>query len=118
MTEEQIFGNLEKATLKEKFAMKVNELEISGWSFSSLGSEILIEIFIDDEKIGEMKTGFERPDVYELNHTSIAALNSGFIGKINVEKINNGEHVLKVISRSDLNEKQLRSEKFKLGDSK
>ena len=117
MAEEQIFGNVEKAILKEKFSINVTELELSGWSFSSMGNEILIEIFIDDEKIGEMKTGFERPDVYELNHTHIVALTSGFIGKIKVEKINDGEHVLKIVSKTNTTEKQLRNENFKLGDS-
>jgi len=115
MTEEQIFGNLEKATLKEKFSLNVNELEVIGWSFSSLGDEIIIEIFIDDEKVGETKTGLTRSDVLESYHTYKAALTSGFVSKINLEKINEGEHVLKVMSKSKKKEKQLRSEKFKLG---
>lgn len=115
MAEEQIFGNLDKATLKEKFSLNVNELEVIGWSFSSIGNDIMIEIFIDGKKVGETKTGLTRPDVFEAYHTYKAALTSGFVSKINIEKINEGKHVLKVTSRANNIEKQLRSENFNLG---
>jgi len=117
MSEEEIFGHLERAILKEKFTINVNNLELSGWSFSSLGKQIVIDIFIDDEKIGEIKPDLNRPDVYEEYPSYKASLTSGFDKKLNAEKIDKGDHILKVISRSKDKEKQIKIAHFVLGKS-
>ncbi len=115
---DEIFGEIETATFKEKFSVNVNELEISGWSFSSIGNPILLEIFIDDKKVGKIKPNMKRLDVFDVFPSYKEALESGFSSKVNVGKINEGEHVLKVISKSKKNQKILKSVKFQLGTIK
>jgi len=116
MKDEKILGELEKAVFKEKFSININELEVRGWCFSSLGNQILLEILIDDKKVGEVQPRIKRPDIFELYPSYKAALTSGFVSKLNIKKINDGEHVLKVISVSNKQEKQIKSVNFKLGD--
>jgi len=98
--------------------VNVNELEISGWSFSSIGNPILLEIFIDDKKVGKIKPNMKRPDVFDVYPSYKEALESGFSSKVNVGKINEGEHVMKVVSKSKKNQKILKSVKFQLGTIK
>jgi len=117
MSEEEIFGNLDGAILKEKLTINVNELELRGWSFSSLGTQIIVDIIIDDEKIGEIKPNLKRPDVYAEYSQYKAALTSGFDTKLNMESIDKGDHILMAIARSKDKEKQLKSVRFVVGKS-
>jgi len=111
---EKIFGELERAVFKEKFSINVNELEVGGWSFSSHGIDLLIEIFIDDELVGDVKPTIKRPVVFKIHPSYKKAFTSGFSKKINIKKINEGKHVLKVISRSNKKEQLLKKVNFQI----
>ena len=99
MVKEKIFGNLEYP--KEKIKLETDELRIIGWSFSSLGEPVTIQVLIDNIISDQTMTGKERKDVYGVFPSYKIAASSGFDAKIKLQGISDGEHFLKVISKSN-----------------
>ena len=117
MNEEKIFGNLDLPN--EKIPHNSNELRIAGWSFSTLGNEVVIEIFIDEKKTRVIKTGKKRPDLTEAYSEYDLAITSGFDTVMKISEIGDGAHFLKVVSKSNKIEKLLGKEiKFELSPDK
>ena len=127
MTVERIHGNLEwsiqktpagipslSKSVNENPIINTNELEISGWSFSTFGNEVFIDTYIDDNKTEQVKTDMERFDVVDAFPAFKVPIKSGFVCKVNLQDLKNGTHVLSVKSRCGEQEKLLGSVKFVL----
>ena len=109
---EQLLGNLD-------FPYDGSELSgyaimVQGWAFSTDGKEPLIEVYVDEIKISTTKTGIARPDVSAAYPSATGILNSGFLHKVNLLHIEDGNHTVKVIARCGDQEKFLGKTNFVL----
>jgi len=82
---EELYGSLEFPYEK---AQVVRGTKVQGWTFSSSGKEVIVEIHLDGVKVKEIKTGIPRFDVEKkFSKYSDFAYQSGFLTKLAMPKI-------------------------------
>lgn len=79
--------------------IKSNLINLKGWTFSEKG-DVELEIYVDDEKVGTAWTGIPRLDI-EKQFSSEKGYESGFIHPLSLIKLENGNHSLKIIAKSN-----------------
>jgi len=97
---EELYGSLEFPYEK---AQVVRGTKVQGWTFSSSGKEVTVEIHLDGVKVKEIKTGIPRFDVEKkFSEYSDFAYQSGFLTKLAMPKISIYKfHVLEIITKTD-----------------
>lgn len=71
-------------------------LIVKGWAFSTEGSILKIEAFIDKVSLGPVLGGFERPDVKEAFPNNAGTFKSGFITSFSLANISPGPYKLRI----------------------
>ena len=71
------------------------EIEISGWALDDSGiSEI--KAYVDNKYVGTLTSGIVREDVDNVYPGYVGGKNSGFSGKISLDKYSSGNHVIRI----------------------
>jgi len=112
LSRNKIFGDISMPF--DRDVIKSNELEVKGWSFSTVNQKVLVSILIDGKKVAETKTGLEMSDVQRQYPQWKSSLNSGFFTKLDLSKFKDGNHILKIISFSKDTEMLLGTINFEL----
>jgi len=104
MTEE-IFGELEFP--KHNCTINKVVIHVQGWALSSLGNDVEISFYIDNDFIGKTWPGIARFDILQKLPNIKGAYESGFFFQLDLSKMNNGNHSLKAIAKTEKSEKLL-----------
>jgi|GEM_PF-488852 len=90
-----IIGNIDSPTAAEAGAIS-DILSIQGWAISPAGIDRL-ELFIDDEPVGEPHYGILRPDVHTAHPEVVNSGRSGFFFQTDVTSLPKGAHVARLV---------------------
>lgn len=83
-----------------------NQIIIQGWAFSKPSTEILFEIYLDDQIVDKGIGEFPRFDVFQ-KYSLEEAYTSGFFGRLEFKSKNDGLHTIEVKAISKNAEKSL-----------
>lgn len=108
----EIVGFLESPKNGEKFTG--NYMDVGGWVFSKNNTDLSINIYLDDKKVGETKGGLTRPDVAKSYPDAKNASKSGFSFRLNLHDVEDGTHEIKIIIKYNYIEKLLLTANFDL----
>lgn len=114
ITTEKIFGHLDIPTEGEK--VNTYTIKVAGWTFSSIDNKLSVEVLIDDNLVYKGGTHLARPDVLNNYQSFKKSITSGFSFNVDVNKLSNSFHSLKVISRSSTQEKIIGQVNLKVGE--
>lgn len=104
-----IIGNIDSPTAAEAGAIS-DILSVQGWVVAPAGIDRL-ELFIDDERVGEPHYGILRPDVHAAHPEIINSGRSGFFFQTDVTPLSKGVHVSRlVVHAKDGRTREWRSE--------
>lgn len=77
----------------------VGRLTIEGWSMAAAGVAA-VEVFIDDQRLGEAHYGLARRDVAETFPDHPNALRVGYVFHCPLRSLRNGEHAVRIDARA------------------
>ncbi|AJA46776.1 cell wall hydrolase/autolysin [Clostridium pasteurianum DSM 525 = ATCC 6013] len=80
-------------TPQNNVSLKENSIDIKGWSLNPSGVK-QVAIYVDGNKAGNADIGQARPDVDHNFPDYTGGVNSGFSYKLDVSKLNGGQHTI------------------------
>ena len=93
--ESGIVGNIDSPTVAEAGAIS-DILSVQGWVIAPAGIERL-ELYIDEERVGEPHYGILRPDVHAAHPEIVDAGRSGFFFQTDVTQLTRGPHSSRLV---------------------
>jgi beta-N-acetylglucosaminidase len=88
-----ILGNLEYPAVNQ--SIESDFLDVSGWAIGMQGVSA-IKVYVDGAFVGDAVYGFERKDVNSAFPSYKNSVNSAFTFKLQLSKLNDGKHNVKV----------------------
>ena len=111
MTDDKLLGEVEYPPNFVKVYWK--SMIVTGWAFCKK-DDLEILLFLDDKPVNKARWGLARLDIFK-KYNSEESYESGFVGTIRVTGFKDGDHILKIVAKSDNQEKILKQTVLRIG---
>jgi len=103
----EIFGDLDFPS--DHLTVNHDAMIVQGWCFSNPSSEIKVEISFDGDVLDIARWGLPRFDIFNKFGTE-ESYESGFISRVSLSTLNDGDHKLKIIAKRKWHRKKVLKE--------